>query len=149
LNKFEKIIGSSFLFGFIPFAPGTFGSIPAILFLFIPGFNNIIFLIPLILLTFIYGIFLADKFESQFGKDPKQCTIDEMLGTWISFIFIPFSLINYIITFILWRFFDIIKPYPIKQIEKIKGGLGIMLDDVLAGIYTLIISHIIIYFINQ
>jgi len=145
LNFVEKLIGSGFYSGFIPFAPGTFGSFVALLIYLIPGFENPTILLFVISLFTVLGISLGTKFESIYGKDPKQCTIDEMVGMWISLIFIPKKIWFIVIAFVIWRVLDIIKPFPANVAEKINGGMGIMLDDIIAAIYTLAIIHIIIY----
>ncbi len=145
LNFFEKMLGSAFYTGYIPFAPGTFGSIVALLIYLIPGFENPTLLLILISLFSIVGISIGTKFEAVYGKDPKQCTIDEMVGMWISLLFIPKTIWFILIAFILWRIFDITKPFPANIAEKLSGGLGIMLDDIIAAIYALTITHIIIY----
>ena len=84
-----------------------------------------------------------------YGKDPAQCTIDEMMGMWISIYLIPKSVFNVAIGFFIWRFFDIIKPYPARNLEKLKGGLGIMIDDFVAAIYSLIALHIILFILSK
>ncbi len=145
LNFFEKMLGSAFYTGYIPFAPGTFGSIVALLIYLIHGFENPTILLILISLFSIVGISIGTKFEAVYGKDPKQCTIDEMVGMWISLLFIPKQIWFILIAFILWRFLDIVKPFPANIAEKLNGGFGIMLDDIIAAIYALTLTHIIIY----
>ena len=145
LNFFEKMLGSAFYTGYIPFAPGTFGSLAALLIYLIPGFENPTLLLILISLFSIVGISIGTKFEAVYGKDPKQCTIDEMVGMWISLLFIPKQIWFILIAFILWRILDITKPFPANIAEKLSGGLGIMLDDIIAAIYSLTLTHIIIY----
>jgi phosphatidylglycerophosphatase A len=144
-NFVEKLLGSGFYSGYIPFAPGTFGSIVALLFYLIPGFENPTILLTIISLFSIVGISIGTKFESIYGKDPKQCTIDEMVGMWISLLLIPKKIWFIVIAFIIWRILDIVKPFPANVAEKIGGGLGIMLDDIIAAIYSLILTHLIIY----
>ena len=144
LNFVEKLIGSGFYSGFIPFAPGTFGSFVALLIYLIPGFENPTILLFVISLFTVLGISLGTKFESIYGKDPKQCTIDEMVGMWISLIFIPKKIWFIAFAFVIWRVLDIIKPFPANISEKLNGGIGIMLDDIIAAFYTLVIIHIII-----
>jgi phosphatidylglycerophosphatase A len=92
---------------------------------------------------------LGSKFEIEYGKDPAQCTVDEIVGTWISLAALPKSTGIIVITFLLWRILDIIKPFPARSLEKLKGGLGIMIDDVVSGIYTLIIMHLIVYLFGK
>jgi len=144
LNFVEKLIGSGFYSGFIPFAPGTFGSLVALLFYLIPGFENPTVLLFVISLFTVIGVSIGNKFESVYGKDPKQCTIDEMVGMWISLIFIPKKIWFIAFAFVVWRVLDIIKPFPANISEKLNGGIGIMLDDIIAAFYTLVIIHIII-----
>ena len=140
--QLNKIIGSGFLSGYFPFAPGTIGSIVALGIFLIPGFENIYIILPITIICFIIGIPLGDYFEKLYGKDPKQFTLDEFVGTWITFMFIPKSFILIIIGFALWRLLDIIKPYPANRLESLNGGLGIMLDDVASGMYSLLIMYI-------
>jgi len=148
INLLERLLGSGFFSGYIPIAPGTFGSLVALALYLIPGFENPTILLTLISLFSIIGVYTGNKFEKVYGKDPAQCTIDEMVGMWITLLFIPKYIWYILIAFIIWRILDIIKPFPANIVEKIKGGWGIMLDDIVAGIYSLILVHIIIYFIN-
>lgn len=144
INVLEKFLGSGFYSGYIPFAPGTFGSLAALSIYLIPGMENPTILLILISLFSVVGINIGTKFEAIYGKDPKQCTIDEMVGMWITLLFIPKNIWFILIAFIIWRLLDIVKPFPANIAEKLKGGLGIMMDDVIAAIYALAISHIII-----
>jgi phosphatidylglycerophosphatase A len=149
INFLEKIIGSGFYTGYIPFASGTFASLIAALIFFIPGFEKSYIIIPAIVLSFIIGIPVGNKFEVTYGKDPAQCTIDEIMGMWISLFLIPKTIINVAIGFFIWRFFDIIKPYPARDLEKLKGGLGIMIDDFIAALYSLVTIHILLFILNK
>jgi phosphatidylglycerophosphatase A len=142
LSFFEKFFGSGFYTGYISFIPGTFGSLAALIIYYIPGFENPLILIPCIIIFTFYGIYTGNKFENVYGKDPSQCTIDEVVGMWISLLFLPKIIAISIITFFIWRILDIIKPFPARNFEKIKGGLGIVLDDIISAIYTLIIVHV-------
>lgn len=144
INFLERIIGSGLFSGYIPFAPGTFGSIVALSIYLIPGMENPTILLVLISFFSVIGIPIGTKFEALYGKDPKQCTIDEMVGMWITLLFIPKKIWFIILAFIIWRVLDIVKPFPANIAEKLEGGLGIMLDDIIAAIYALVISHIII-----
>lgn len=141
-------MGSGFYTGFSPIVSGTVGSLAAIAIYLIPGFENLYVIVPVALIFFVYGVFVGDKFEIQYGKDPSECTIDEIVGTWISLIGLPKTIWIVTITFVIWRILDIVKPPPARNIEKIKGGLGIMLDDVISGIYTLFIMHLVVYLLG-
>lgn len=94
------------------------------------------------------GIFVTDKLTDEWGKDPSKVVIDEVIGMWITMIFIPFSWTNLLFGFILFRFFDIAKPLGVRKMENLKGGTGVMMDDVLAGIYANIVLQVIVYFMN-
>jgi phosphatidylglycerophosphatase A len=149
INFFEKFIGSGFYTGYFPIASGTVGSFAALLIYLIPGFENLIIIIPAIIIFTAYGIFLGNKFEIKYGKDPSECTVDEVVGTWISLLALPKTIEIIVVAFLIWRILDIIKPPPARGLEKIKGGLGIMIDDVVSGIYTLIIMHLIVYLLGK
>ena len=149
LNLVEKILGSGFYTGYIPVASGTFGSLAALAIFMIPGFEKSYIIIPAIVIFFIYGIFVGTKFENAYGNDPAECTIDEVVGTWISYLFLPKTTGIVITTFLLWRLLDIIKPFPARNLENLKSGLGIMIDDVISGFYTLIIMQVVVYFFGE
>lgn len=147
LNLIERILGSGFFSGYSPIASGTVGSLFALFIYFIPGFENPTILLFMISLFTVIGINIGNKFEKFYGKkDPSECTIDEFVGTWISLLFVPKTIIYVVSAFILWRILDIIKPFPARLIEKLKGGWGIMFDDVMSAVYSLILIQIIIYF---
>lgn len=143
LNFFEKLIGSGFYTGYVPFAPGTFGSIAALAVYLIPGFENPWIIIPAILIVSLIGIPIASKFEKVYDKqDPRYCTIDEVAGMWISLILVPKRVLPVLFAFIVWRLMDIVKPYPARKLEELPGGLGVMMDDIAAAIYSLIFVHV-------
>jgi len=145
INFFEKFIGSGFYAGYSPYISGTVGSLTALIIYLIPGFEQLFIIIPAIIIFMVYGIYLGNKFEVEYGKDPSQCTVDEVVGMWISLVALPKSIGIVVSAFILWRILDIIKPPPARNLERLKGGLGIMIDDVISGIYTLIIMHLVVY----
>lgn len=138
----KKIVGSGFYSGYIPFAPGTFGSLVALAIYLVPSFQNYYVIVTFIVVGFLIGIPLGNYFEEKYGKDPKQFTFDEFIGTWIAFLFLPQTIELIVFTFVTWRLFDIVKPFPANRAESINGGLGIMLDDVISGMYSLIIMYI-------
>lgn len=145
INLFEKIVGSGFYTGYIPVASGTFGSLVAIVIYLIPGFEQLHIILPSIVILFVYGVYVSSKFEKVYGKDPSKCTVDEFVGTWIALIAIPKTILLTLTSFLIWRAFDIIKPFPARSSEKLPGGWGIMIDDVISGFYSLILIHLIVY----
>jgi phosphatidylglycerophosphatase A len=131
---------SVFGVGFIPIASGTFGSLAGIIIGYILYYinNNLLyFAIPVL---FIFGVLCANIYQKQTGeKDSSVIVIDEVVGQLIAMSFIINNPLLVFISFILFRIFDIFKPWPASYADrKIKGGLGVMLDDVVAGIYALI-----------
>lgn len=141
------MLGSGFYTGYIPFASGTFGSLAALFIYCIPGFEKIPVLAGMIVLFIILGLKIGDKFDHYYGKDPSECTIDEFVGMWITLLFVPKKLEFLILSFVIWRIFDIIKPFPARNMELLPGGMGIMMDDIVSAIYSLITVHVIILLI--
>jgi len=121
LNLFEKLLGSGFFTGYIPFASGTFASFAALLIYYIPGFENLYIIIPVTVFSLLIGFYIGSKFEILYGKDPAQCTIDEMVGMWISLIYLPKTFAISLVTFFLWRALDIYKPFPARSSERFEG----------------------------
>ena len=148
INFLEKLLGSGFYTGYIRFASGTWGSLAALIIYLVPGFENPSLMIFLISLFILIGVPIGDKFEALYGKDPKECTIDEVVGMWITLLFLPKKIWWIVLAFLIWRAMDIVKPFPARKLENIKGGWGIMLDDVMAAIYSFISIQLIIYFFN-
>ena len=142
---FHIIIASGFGSGFSPFAPGTAGALVAViiwtvLFYVIP-FNILLVVTSLLIVLFTAaGIWSADKLESEWGKDPSKVVVDEMVGVWIALLAVPVGNVGYILfAFLLFRFFDIFKPLGIRKMEQLEGGIGVMADDILAGIYSFLL----------
>ena len=149
INFLEKVIGSGFYTGYVKKASGTFGSLAGIIIYLIPGFENPSIMIFFITLFILIGVPIARKFESVYGEDPKEYTNDEVIGMWITLIFIPKKIWWIAIGFLLFRVFDIWKPFPARQLEKVKKGWGVILDDVAAGLYSFIVLQIIVLVVNM
>lgn len=150
MRKVWLVIATFFGSGLSPLAPGTCGSLATMLLVyFIEPYWQAPLTIQLIViaLVFIVGIPAAGEAEKYFNKkDPGACNIDEVAGQMISLLLVPHKISFYIAGFFLFRFFDILKPFPIRRLEKIPGGLGIMLDDIMAGLYALALMHLYLYF---
>ena len=101
-----------------------------------------------LLITFVitlFGVWSSTVVERIWGKDPSRVVIDEVAGMCIGLLFLPVNIIFVLGALILFRFFDIAKPLFIRKMELMPGGLGIMMDDVLAGVYTNIILQVIVW----
>jgi len=150
VNTFAKTITTWFGCGYSPIAPGTVGSLGAcgcvIILHSIFGYKWMMMLLIFGIIIFtILGIKLTNVLENLWGKDPSKIVVDEVVGLWIAFLFVPFSYINLLIAFVLFRFFDILKPLGIRKLESLDGGLGVMADDILAGIYANLILQAFLY----
>lgn len=137
LSMILKNLATLGFIGYLPFAPGTFGTIAAVIFfaLLKPPFAVHFFLLIAIAL---FGAFASHRTERMLNeKDSSHIVIDEFAGYSLTILSFPFTLPYLISAFLLFRFFDILKPPPIRWIEKIlPGGAGIMADDLMAGIYA-------------
>ena len=159
MNKFNLFFITFFKIGKIKFAPGTIASfITCLLFLLFINFFNIVILLFCTLLIALYSfIAINNSFDSFDSNDPQEIVIDEVVGQMLPLLSIPIYETLYVapkeyycfVAFVLFRLFDIWKPFPINYIDiNTEGALGIMLDDILAGIYTIIILIIIFFFIG-
>lgn len=137
-----RFIATGFFTGYSPLAPGSVGSILALLIFFVFSLYRSVVFVPVILITFVLGIYASSIIEKYLGDDPSIVVIDEMVGMWVSLVFLPENMIIWIVAFFIFRVIDIIKPFPCRQSESLKRGWGIMLDDVIAGIYTNLILQI-------
>ncbi len=159
----HRFIATGAFSGYFPWASGTAGSVVGVLLYLIPGASS-----PAVLGTMIIAGFLAGRVASarvagsvghrlsataraskkvfQPGAanhpDPSIIVIDEIVGMWIALLYLPQTLPAILIAFTTFRVFDIIKPFPAKDLEKIGRGWGIMLDDVAAGMYAAIVTHV-------
>ena len=138
------VIVTTFYIGRLPLAPGTWASIAAtISWLFIFDATTS-FLVPLFsIILFFIGIYFSHlSLKKSKDHDPSYIVIDEWVGQWVALSFIPVNLNFAIVGFILFRFFDITKIGPVKYFEKIPGALGVMSDDIAAGLMSAIVIFI-------
>ncbi len=123
--------------GYVPGAPGTAGTLGAVGVVYLLSLAGGAVLYPVFTLGLILLSFAtAGRYASVFQrKDPPEVVIDEVCGFLVCMLFVTPNPINLALGFFLFRFFDIAKPFPIKRVEKLPGGYGIVMDDVLAGVY--------------
>lgn len=144
MNIIYKTIATGFGSGYAPIAPGTVGALLGCLLLWgghlvFQSTSFIYFhtgLTILSILTTLLGAWVTQQLEVEWGEDPSKVVIDEIVGVWITMIWIPFSWQTLLAGFCLFRLFDIWKPLGIRRLEAIPNGWGVMLDDVAAGIYA-------------
>lgn len=146
--KIHLFIATFFNVGRFPLAPGTLASLvtAAIFYAANALFSPSIYAqLASIVLIFLLGIPIAGKAERDFGRqDPGQIVIDEVAGQMLSLLWLPLSIPLYGAGFLLFRFFDIVKPFPVRAADRLHGGFGIMLDDIVAGLYALGVLHLLI-----
>ena len=148
--KLSEIIGTVFYAGRSPFAPGTMGSLVA---LFAWYILKPLIIDPLFLLitggVFFIGIVVSTiLIEAWNEKDPKEIVIDEWVGMWISLYLVPHTILWGFVAFFFFRLFDILKPGPVQMMDDMDDSIGVMMDDVVAGILACLVTQSLLYF-NQ
>ncbi len=155
VQRLALLLATCFGLGYLPRAPGTFGALGGLGLLLllhlllpthVPGSleQPLLFSILLIAL-FALGVWSSNRAERSWGHDASRIVIDEWLGMWISLAFLPLSWPMVLAAFLLFRFFDIAKPMMVRRAEGLSGGWGVMLDDVLAGIYTQVLLRLALF----
>jgi len=140
-----RFIATGAFTGYTPLAPGTIASLLAVAFYAIPGAENPLLSGLLIVILFFIGVATASSMERSFGTDPAIVVIDEFVGMWVSLWMLPKELIVTILAFFLFRLLDIVKPFPARRAEQLPGGWGVMMDDVISGIYANVIVRAAIF----
>jgi len=142
-------IATGFYSGYLPKAPGTWGSLVGLILFFLLHNLSLEIYLAVVAGVFLIGTFAAGEAEKIMDRqDPGLVVIDEIVGMLITMIAIPATPLAMALGFILFRIFDIWKPFPVGFIDqRFHGGLGIMLDDIVAGIYSLIILQLVIRYI--
>jgi phosphatidylglycerophosphatase A len=146
MSAFARLVGTFFYLGYVPKAPGTAGSLGALAFAWVLheylnisgayiGFLGLLLMAP--------AIWAAGRIARDTGsKDPQVVVIDEVVGQWITLAgAVTLNGKSWIAAFALFRLFDIWKPTPVRQLERIPGGAGIVLDDAMAGIYAALVLY--------
>ena len=137
--ELSEWLATCFKIGHLPIAPGTWGSLAAVIgwWLWLQNLDPLVFIV-LIITIFIIGVFATNIIINHTGeKDPSRVVIDEVAGQWLGLFMLPDGTLYIAGAFILFRFLDILKPWPIRQLEQFPKGWGVMLDDMLAGLLTL------------
>lgn len=152
-KKFATLLATFGLIGFFPFAPGTAASLVVVVLVWlttlltgpISGWSLLVAAFGI----YFVGIPAATITEKELGrKDPRPVVIDEVAGQLIALAFLPLTWQTMLMAFLLFRAFDIIKPFPINWLDKnLPGGFGIMTDDMLAGAFALGVGHLVLRFV--
>ena len=159
MKKINVLISTFFGYGYLTSFPGTVASLVTTIFIYIAfeylEYTNLTFSLIFFLLLFFYSFYAVKDAESEFkDKDPRQIVIDEVLGQSMPLIYLlhlnqnnQISMqieIYYILSFFIFRFFDILKPFPINYFDKnFKNYFGIIMDDIMAGLYSMLLIYMI------
>ncbi len=136
------MFATTFYLGYLPWAPATCTSFFSLLFPYL--IRNTYFYLLFFTLYFFLSVITINQLEKIWGKDAKKITADEVLGILTTFFLIPINLKNLIIGFLLFRFYDIFKLPFLRKVEKLEGGLGVVLDDIFAGVLANLTLRIIL-----
>lgn len=147
--KLSVLFSTFFKVGFFPLMPGTIGSfIALIIYLLLPDnifTEYVIYSLPALLLLSLISVYFISEAEKKLGHDSGKIIIDEVCGYFFAVILLPKKLLVIILSIILFRIFDILKPEPVNVLQKLPRGWGVMADDIMAGIYANVSIRIIIY----
>jgi len=153
ISSIRRIFSTCFYIGYIPGPAGTYGSLLSVGFLYYFMdktqywfINQNAHLVLFIFILFVFaGFWICNDTINNFGEDdPNKVNIDEFAGQTITFLFVPLSVPVLLAGFILFRFFDIVKPYPIHLFEQLDDGVGIMMDDIIAGIMACVSLNLLL-----
>ena len=131
------VIATGFGAGFSPVAPGTAGSLVGLALFWPLQMTGNWIQVAATIAAYFAGVAASSRLARRLGrKDPGAAVVDEIVGMWLSLLFLPFTPTTAIAGFLLFRVLDVFKPWPARQLEALPGGWGIMTDDVMAGIYA-------------
>ena len=136
-EKLIKLLATGFGSGLVPFAPGTMGTLVGVVICLLcmpmPWILRLLFVFTLLALSF-YVAGQAEKIYQK--KDDKRIVIDEIIGLQITMLPVAINVLSLCVGFVLFRVFDILKPFPINNLQRLPGGWGVVIDDVIAGVYA-------------
>lgn len=137
-----RLVSTFFYTGYVPRISGTAGSLAGLLFALMVNYNPVVYGLSLFVLT-VSALFVIKRAEILFGKrDARKIVVDEAIGMMVALIFVPVKPLFIALAFVLFRIFDIFKPFPIKRVERIASPWGVVFDDILAGVYANILVQL-------
>lgn len=149
MTRFAVFLATVAYCGYFPIAPGTVGSAAGlVVYLLVWWTHSRVIEVALIAVVFVVGTWAATHAERYFGAiDPGPVVVDEVLGMLITLAFIPAGWVAALTGFVLFRIFDVIKPWPANKLEHFHGGFGIMADDAMAGVYSNLVLRLLMSFL--
>jgi phosphatidylglycerophosphatase A len=149
-GKTALILASWFGSGLAPVAPGTFGTLAGVPLVLLMGCLGSIQALLFLLGFIALAVWSAEATRKMLARsDPSLVVIDEVAGFLLTLFLTPLSLVHVCIGFLLFRVFDIFKPFPIRNLERLKGGLGIVADDLLAGVYANLSLRFLLFLVQE
>jgi phosphatidylglycerophosphatase A len=146
---FTRLLATFFFSGYLPKAPGTWGSAFTALILFFVWPPQWYYQLVAIIIVYLIGVWIGGKAEGYFGHDGRPIVIDEVAGQMVALFMAPAKFLPFIVAFGLFRIFDIVKPPPAKAWQSLSGGWGVMADDIAAGFYAACLLQIILTFLER
>jgi phosphatidylglycerophosphatase A len=148
MNRLAVAIASAFGLGYAPIAPGTAGSAAGVLIYLLTAHWHLTAQAGLALAVIVIGVWSSSIAAKHYGRsDPSHAVIDEVAGQLVTMFATGVGWKGALIGFLLFRAFDIVKPWPVNKLESLHGGWGIMADDVMAGVYSCAILHAIVWLV--
>ena len=145
----RRSIGTVLFSGYAPIAPGTAGSaVTAVAYYYLCASLTRVEWVLVLGVVFLVAVYTAGALSAEWGEDPGRVVIDESAGYLVTVAFLPHSFWLAFCGFLVFRFFDIAKPEPIRRLEGLPGGWGIVLDDVAAGVYSQILIRVALAFMG-
>lgn len=149
LELLQKFFITGAFAGYMPLAPGSWGSLVACIVLWFVWPSQWYFQLLIIFLFYPVAVYFAGVGLRYFGNDGRQITIDEMIGQAVALFLAPHNIISYLLGFLLFRLFDIVKLWPAKGWEKLTRGVGVVADDIAAGVYAAVVLQLIITLLRR
>jgi len=146
---FVRFLATFFFTGYLPKAPGTWGSAFTALVLIFVWPPEWFYQVAAIAAVFVIGVWVSGKAESYLGHDARPIVIDEVAGQMTALFMAPVKFLPFILGFVLFRLFDIVKLPPAKQWESSRGGWGVMADDIAAGVYAACVLQLLLFFLHK
>jgi len=144
IEFFHKFFITGAFSGYLPIAPGSWGSLLACIILWFVWPALWYYQLLIIFIFYPIAVYFAGIGQKYFGPDGRPIVIDELIGQMVALFMAPHNIIVYMLGFLLFRIFDIVKIQPAKRFEKIQGGTGVVADDIAAGVYAVVVLQLII-----
>ena len=149
-ERIALVLSTWFGCGLVPFASGTFGTLAAVPLILLLERLGIRSNVIMLMFSVVIAVWSSDQTQALLKKkDPSEVVVDEVAGFLLTMALLPYTWLSLGLGFFLFRFFDVLKPFPIKHLEKLKGGFGIVMDDLLAGLYAVGGTWIILFVIEK